>query len=162
VYLPKAVWYDFWTGVSSEGGRAVTAIAPLEQVPLYVRAGSILPLGPDQEWATEKPENPIEIRIYPGADGDFALYEDENDNYNYEKGAYAIIPFHWDDARRRLIIGDRKGQFPGMIEQRTFQLVLVKENHGIGIGPEDQPDQIVQYSGQQITVNPSLAAVGLR
>jgi alpha-D-xyloside xylohydrolase len=87
-------------------------MAPLDQIPLYVRAGSILPFGPDQQWTTEKPEDPIEIRVYAGADGDFSLYEDENDNYNYEKGEYAVILFHWDDARHTLIIGDRRGQFP--------------------------------------------------
>jgi alpha-D-xyloside xylohydrolase len=154
LYLPKATWYDFWTGSAQEGNRAISAIAPLEQIPLYVRAGSILPLGPDQEWSTEKPEDPIEIRIFPGADGDFALYEDENDNYNYEKGEYAVIPFHWDDARHTLTIGDRKGKFPGMLEHRSFQVVNVKENHGVGISPEDQPDKVVQYSGKEITVAP--------
>jgi len=154
LYLPGARWYNFWTGSGQQGGSAISAIAPLEQMPLYVRAGSILPLGPDQEWSTEKPEDPIEIRVYPGADGDFALYEDENDNYNYEKGVHAVIPFHWDDARLTLTIGDRKGQFPGMLENRTFQIVYVKDNHGVGIGPEDRPDKVVQYSGQQITVAP--------
>jgi alpha-D-xyloside xylohydrolase len=152
LYLPPTKWYDFWTGSELEGGRSVTAIAPLGQMPLYVRAGSILPLGPDQEWATEKPEDPIEIRIYPGADGDFVLYEDENDNYNYEKGAYAIIPFRWDDARHTLTIGARTGKFPGMLEQRSFQVVFVRENHGVGVGPEDQPDKVVQYSGEQINL----------
>jgi len=152
LYLPQTKWYDFWTGSALEGGRAVSATTSLEQLPLYVRSGSILPLGPDVEWATEKPEDPIEIRIYAGADGDFVLYEDENDNYNYEKGEYAVIPFHWDDARHSLTIGDRKGQFLGMLDQRSFQIVLVRENHGVGIGPEDQPDRVVQYSGKQITV----------
>jgi alpha-D-xyloside xylohydrolase len=152
LYLPKAKWYDFWTGSEVEGGRSVNAIAPLEQMPLYVRAGSILPLGPDQEWSTEKAEDPIEIRVYPGADGDYSLYEDENDNYHYEKGAYALIKFHWDDARHTLTVGDRKGSFPGMLEQRSFQVVFVTENHGIGIGEEDHPDKIVQYSGKQVTV----------
>jgi alpha-D-xyloside xylohydrolase len=152
LYLPQAKWYDFWTGSALDGGRAITANAPLEQMPLYMRAGSIVPLGPDQEWSTEKPEDPIEIRIYPGADGDFALYEDENDNYNYEKGAYAVIPLHWDDARHTLTIGDRKGKFPGMLQQRSFQIVYVKENHGVGISPEIQPDKVVPYSGKQVTI----------
>jgi alpha-D-xyloside xylohydrolase len=154
LYLPGAKWYNFWTGAAQDGGSAISAIAPLEQMPLYVRAGSILPLGPDQEWSTEKPEDPIEIRIYPGADGDFALYEDENDNYNYEKGVHAVIPFHWDDARHALTIGARTGQFPGMLEQRTFQIEYVRDNHGIGIGPDDRPDKVVQYSGRQIIVAP--------
>jgi alpha-D-xyloside xylohydrolase len=154
LYLPEAKWYDFWTGAEVAGGRMINAIAPLERLPLYVRAGSILPLGPEEEWSTEKPEDPIELRIYGGADGDFTIYEDENDNYAYEKGAYATIPLHWDDASRTLTIGDRKGQFPGMLEQRTFRVVLVRENHGAGVNAADEVDKIVQYSGKQITVTP--------
>jgi alpha-D-xyloside xylohydrolase len=154
LYLPPSKWYNFWTGSAVTGGRAIDAMAPLEQLPLYVRAGSILPLGPDEEWSTEKPADPIELRIYPGADGDFTLYEDENDNYKYEKGIYATIRFHWDDARRSLTIDDRKGQFPGMLEGRTFRVVFVGEDHGVGINPEERPDKIVLYSGKQITVAP--------
>jgi alpha-D-xyloside xylohydrolase len=154
VYLPDAKWYDFWTGVAVEGGQTINAVAPLERLPLYVRAGSILPLGPDEEWSTEKAADPIELRIYRGANGDFTLYEDENDNYDYEKGVYATIPFHWDDAAHTLTIGDRKGQFPGMLESRTFRVVFVGENHGVGVSPADEADKVVQYSGKQITVTP--------
>jgi alpha-D-xyloside xylohydrolase len=153
VYLPQAKWYDFWTGTSVDGGRMINAITPLDRLPLYVRAGSILPLGPDQEWSTQKPEDPIELRVYPGADGDFVLYEDENDNYNYEKGVYATIPLHWDDAAHTLTIGDRKGQFPGMLENRAFHVVFVRENHGIGVNPADEIDKVVQYAGKQVTVS---------
>jgi alpha-D-xyloside xylohydrolase len=124
-------------------------------LPLYIRAGSILPLGPDEEWSTEKPADPIELRIYQGADGDFTLYEDENDTYNYEKGAYATIPLHWDEAHQTLVIGDRKGQFPGMMDSRTFRVVFVGKNHGRAIDPEPQPDKIVTYSGKQVTVVPT-------
>jgi alpha-D-xyloside xylohydrolase len=152
LYLPQSKWYDFWTGSAVTGGRTITADAPLERLPLYVRAGSILPLGPDEEWSTEKPADPIELRIYRGADGDFTLYEDENDNYNYEKGAYATIPLHWDDARQALTIGDRQGQFPGMLESRTFRIVFVGEKHGVGINPEAQDDKTVPYSGKQVTI----------
>jgi len=154
LYLPQSKWYDFWTGSAVTGGRTITADAPLERLPLYVRAGSILPLGPDEEWSTEKPADPIELRIYRGADGDFTLYEDENDTYHYEKGAYATIPLHWDDARQALTIGDRKGQFPGMLESRTFRIVFVSENHGIGVDPSAQPDKTVPYSGKQVAVVP--------
>jgi len=154
LYLPVATWYDFWTGSAVEGGQTISAIAPLDRLPLYVRAGSILPLGPDEEWSTEKPADPIELRIYRGASGDFTLYEDENDNYDYEKGAYATIPLHWDDATRTLTIGDRKGQFPGMLENRAFRVVFVGENHGVGVGPSDKTDKVVQYSGKQITLTP--------
>jgi len=154
VYLPGAKWYDFWTGSVIEGGRTINAITPLERLPLYVRAGSILSLGPDEEWSTQKPADPLELRIYRGANGDFTLYEDENDNYNYEKGVYATIPMHWDDAGRTLTIGDRKGQFPGMLENRTFRIVFVSENHGVGVNPADEVDKAVSYSGKQITVTP--------
>jgi alpha-D-xyloside xylohydrolase len=154
LYLPDAKWYDFWTGATVVGGHTINAIAPLDRLPLYVRAGSIIPLGPDEEWSTEKPADPIELRIYRGADGAFTLYEDENDNYNYEKGAYATIPLHWDDASHTLTIGDRKGQFPGMLESRSFRVVFVSENHGVGVSPADEADKIVQYSGKQISVTP--------
>jgi len=154
VYLPDARWYDFWTGATVAGGHTINTIAPLERIPLYVRAGSILPLGPDEEWATEKPADPIELRIYRGANGDFTLYEDENDNYNYEKGTYATIPMRWDDASHTLTIGERKGQFPGMLESRSFHVVFVSENHGVGVNPADEVDKLVRYSGRQVTVNP--------
>jgi alpha-D-xyloside xylohydrolase len=153
VYLPKTTWYDFWTGTVSEGGRFINAITPLDRLPLYVRAGSIVPLGPDEEWSTEKPADPIELRIYAGADGDFTLYEDENDNYNYEKDAYATIPLHWDNKAQSLTIGQRKGQFPGMLENRSFRVVFVRENHGVGVNATDEPDKVVQYSGKQISVS---------
>ena len=113
-----------------------------------------MPLGPDEEWSTEKAADPIELRIYRGANGDFTLYEDENDNYNYEKGVYATIPLHWDDAARTLTIGDRKGHFPGMLEHRTFRVVFVGENHGVDVSASDEADKVVQYSGTQITVGP--------
>jgi alpha-D-xyloside xylohydrolase len=152
LYLPSAKWYDFWAGTAVQGGRMVEAAAPLERIPLYVRAGSILPLGPDVEWSTEKPADPIELRIYRGADGDFKLYEDENDNYDYERGVYATIPLHWNDSSGILTIGDRKGEFPGMLQRRTFRVVFVRENHGVGVGPSDEPDKIVQYSGTRVEV----------
>ena len=154
LYLPQSKWYDFWTGSAVAGNQTVDASAPLDRLPLYIRAGSILPLGPDEEWSTEKPADPIELRVYRGADGDFTLYEDENDNYNYEKGAYATISLHWDDAKQALTIGDRTGQFPGMLASRAFHVVFVGEKHGAGIDPEDQPDKTVPYSGKQVVVVP--------
>ena len=154
VYLPQAKWYDFWTGSTVEGGQMINAITPLDRLPVYVRAGAIVPLGPDEEWSTEKPADPIELRIYLGSDGDFTIYEDENDNYNYEKGVYATIPLHWDDAAKRLTIGERKGQFPGMLETRTFRVVFVGENHGVGVNAADEADRVVQYSGKAVTVTP--------
>jgi alpha-D-xyloside xylohydrolase len=154
VYLPEGKWYDFWSGAGVNGATIVVAPAPIERLPLYVRAGSILPMGPDVEWSNQKPADPIEVRVYRGADGSFTLYEDENDNYNYEKGVYATLPFHWDETQQTLTIGDRKGEFPGMLRTRTFRVVFVGENHGVGIGTEEKPDKVVQYTGRQITVRP--------
>ena len=121
-------------------------------MPLYVRAGSIIPFGPEEEYSNQKAANPIEIRVYPGADGNFTLYEDENDNYNYEKGKYATIPLQWNDANRTLTIGARKGSFPGMLETRSFRVTFVSDNHGEGIEPAASPDQTVQYSGREVLV----------
>jgi alpha-D-xyloside xylohydrolase len=152
LYLPKARWYDFWTGRAVEGGVAVDAPAPLERIPLYVRAGSILPIGPDLEYSGQKPADPIELRVYPGADGAFTLYEDENDNYDYEKGAYATIPVRWDDARGKLTIGARQGRFPGMLETRTFRIVFARDGRAAGLGQSAQPDAIVQYAGHEVVI----------
>ncbi|GAC1702666.1 MAG: glycoside hydrolase family 31 protein [Candidatus Acidiferrum sp.] len=153
LYLPNATWYDFWSGAVTQGPRAVDSPASIERIPLFVRAGSILPLGPDVQYAAEK-SDPLEIRVYRGANGNFTLYEDENDTYNYEKGAHATIPFSWDDNSHTLTIGDRLGTFPGMLESHTFRIVFVGENHGVG-GPLTQtPDKTVPYSGKKITVTP--------
>ena len=106
-------------------------------------------MGPFIQYAAEKPADPIELRIYPGADGTFTLYEDENDNYDYEKGVYATIAFHWDDAKRQLTIDDRKGSFPGMLKERTFNIVLVGKDHGTGVEITDNPDKTVRYQGDR-------------
>jgi len=153
VYLPKATWYDFWTGEKLEGGRRIEAAAPLEKMPLFVRAGSIVPMGPAMEWSTEKPADPIELRIYPGADGDFILYEDENDGYNYTKGAHATTGLHWDDAARTLTLGAREGSFRGMTAQHTFRVVLVGKGHGTGIGETSTVEKTVDYGGEKAAVN---------
>jgi alpha-D-xyloside xylohydrolase len=154
LYLPKAQWYDFWSGKSVDGGKSIDAPVTIERIPLYVRAGSIVPLGPDVEYAAEKPADPVELRVYRGADGSFTLYEDENDTYNYEKGAYATIPIQWDEAGKTLLIGERKGTFPGMLASRTFRVVFVGESHGAGIGATPQPDRVVQYSGKPVKIGP--------
>lgn len=154
LYLPRAQWYDFWTGATQEGGTSVDTPAPLDRMPLFVRSGSILPLGPDLEFAAEKNADPIELRVYRGADGDFTLYEDENDTYDYEKGVYSTIPLHWNDAKQTLTIGERAGRFPGMLTNRTFHVVFVAENHGLGGELTASPDKTVQYSGHALTVSP--------
>jgi alpha-D-xyloside xylohydrolase len=154
VYLPAggASWYNFWTGATSPAGASVDTACPVETVPLYIRPGSILPMGPFLEYSHQKPADPIELRIYAGANGSFTLYEDEGDSYRYEKGVYATIPFAWDDASKTLTIGARKGEFPGMLKERTFNVVLVKEKHGDGIAITDKPDQTVKYSGAEVKV----------
>ena len=154
VYLPKATWYDFWTGARIEGGKRIEADAPLAKLPLHVRAGSIIPMGPTMEWSTEKAADPIEIRVYPGADGDFTLYEDENDNYDYAKGQHATIQLHWDDTAKSLTFGTREGSFPGMLEKHTFNVVVVGEGKGIGIGDSATQAQAVAYKGDQVVVKP--------
>jgi alpha-D-xyloside xylohydrolase len=154
VYLPAGTgWTDFWTGASHAGGRTIVADAPIETLPLLVRAGSIVPLGPELQYATEKPADPIELRVYTGADGGFTLYEDENDGYAYEKGVHATIALRWDDARRQLTLEERQGQFPGMLGSRTFQVVLVREGHGTGGDATAAPDRVVTYDGKRQVVS---------
>ena len=124
-YLPKGTtWYDFWTNKSYKGGQTVTLTTSLNRVPMFVRAGSILPLGPEMQYVGEKSWDNLEIRVYPGADGSFTLYEDEGDGYNYEQGYYATITFHWNDKARQLTIGTRQGGYKGMILDRKFTIVL--------------------------------------
>ena len=124
-YLPKgAMWYDFWTGKAYKGGQTITLTTTLNRVPMFVRAGSILPLGPEMQYVGEKAWDNLEIRVYPGADGSFTLYEDEGDGYNYEKGYYATITFRWNDKARQLTIGTRQGGYKGMILDRKFTIVL--------------------------------------
>jgi alpha-D-xyloside xylohydrolase len=159
VYLPaipsgqaNATWYDFWTGHAESAGKNISAEAPIDILPLYIRPGAILPMGPLVQFANEKPNAPIELRIYPGADGTFTLYEDDGHTYAYEKGAHATIPLTWNQATQTLTIGKREGTYPGLINERAFNIFLVKENHGAGVGPEDHPDQTVTYSGDPITI----------
>ena len=142
-YLPKgATWYDFWTGKYYAGGQNVTLETTLDRVPMFVRAGSILPLGPEMQYVGEKAWDNLELRVYPGANGDFTLYEDEGDNYNYEKGQYATIAFHWNDKARTLTIDERKGSYPGMLTKRHFTIVT-----------PDGKQKVVEYNGQKALVS---------
>lgn len=153
VYLPgRGDWYDFWTGKRLTGGQRLEAASPIERLPLFVRAGSILPLGPVVQYTSEKPVDPIELRIYRGADGAFTLYEDQGDGYNYAKGAFATIPLSWNESTGTLTIGARKGKFPGMLKTRTFRVVFVDENHGVGGGETEPADATVKYDGRMVTV----------
>jgi alpha-D-xyloside xylohydrolase len=153
VYLPcNHKWYDFWTGDMLSGGQFFTSASPIDKIPLLVKAGSIIPMGPFVQYATEKPADPIELRIYPGADGSFTLYEDENDNYNYEKGAFSIISFSWNDLKRQLTIAKRRGTFPGMVRKRILHIIIVKNRHGSGVESENTPDKTLLYRGEKIVV----------
>ncbi len=153
VYLPKgADWFDFWTGEKLNGGQSVTKETPINIIPLYVKQGTILPWGPKVNYAEEKKWDKLEIRVYPGADGEFTLYEDENDNYNYEKGAYSTITFKWNDKAQRLTIDKRKGSFNGMIKSRTFNLVLVNKGKGTGVTSVSKFDKTISYSGNAKSV----------
>jgi alpha-D-xyloside xylohydrolase len=153
VYLPDSpAWYDFWSGTSVKGGQDVEAEAPLDHIPLFVRAGSIIPLGPEIEYADQKPAGPIELRIFRGADARFDLYEDEGDTYNYEKGAHALIPLRWSETDKTFVIGDRDGQYPGMPEQFSLNIVWVSPGHGVGETVEAKPDKVVKYVGKAISV----------
>ena len=142
-YLPKgATWYDFWTGKYYAGGQDVTLETSLDRVPMFVRAGSILPLGPEMQYVGEKAWDNLELRIYPGANGSFTLYEDEGDNYNYEKGQYATITFQWNDKARTLTIGERKGSYPGMLQKRQFTIVT-----------PNGKQKVIEYNGQKMQVS---------
>jgi alpha-D-xyloside xylohydrolase len=152
MYVPKGAWFDFWTGAPQSGGVAIDARAPIDIMPLFVRAGSIVPFGPDLEWASQKPADPIELRVFRGADGAFTLYEDEGDTYNYEKGRYATVPITWNESTQTLTIGERKGDFPGMLKERTFNVVFVAAGHGVGIDAEAKPDRVIRYTGTTVTV----------
>ena len=154
VYLPAGSdWYDFWTGVRYAGGQTLLAEAPLSTMPLYVRAGSIIPIGPDIQSTAEQPDAALELWVYPGQDGSFVLYEDEGDNYNYEKGAFATIPIRWEEQNRRLILEERAGSYPGMPETVAFEVTLIDEK-AVGYDthrPEDKTK--VVYEGKQVVVD---------
>lgn len=145
VYLPKATkWFDFWTGKSMNGGQTVKAEAPIDRIPLFIKAGSIVPVGEVMQYSGEKPADNLEIRVYGGNNGEFTLYEDEGDNYNYEKGKYSTISFKWDDKLQTLTIANRTGSFTGMLANRKFNIVLMNGGTGINTDMKKQ----VAYNGK--------------
>ncbi len=158
VYLPEGTWYNFWTGEKLTGGSRITADAPLSLIPLFVRGGSVLPMGPEIQYATERSDS-IELRIYPGKNGEFEMYEDEGDNYNYEDGKYATIPITYTDNNRNVVIGQRNGSFPGMDEKKIFNVVYVSKDHGTGGGITASPDTQIIYTGSPTGVVPGLHSV---
>ena len=145
-------WYDFWTGKTEMGGQRINTASPIETLPLFVRAGSILPLGQVVQYVAEKPAETIELRVYRGADGAFTLYDDEGDNYSYEHGIHATIPISWNEKTQTLNLGRRVGKYPGMLKERMFRVVFVDEAHGIGGQETEHADAIVKYTGKAITV----------
>ncbi|MBR3076211.1 MAG: DUF5110 domain-containing protein, partial [Bacteroidales bacterium] len=150
VYLPKGGWYDFYTGAYLPGGQTLTADAPYERMPLYARAGSILPLGPEMQWSDEKPAEDIRLYVYAGSDATFKLYEDDGLTYGYEKGAYAVIPISWSDSARTLTIGSREGEFPGMLKDRKFTVIVVDPEHPAPYNP-DAKGTVLEYSGEAVS-----------
>jgi len=152
VYLPQgSSWYNFWTNEYFKGGQTVVTGTPVDKVPLYVKAGAIIPFGPEVQYSAEKKWDNLEIRIYPGADGEFLLYEDENDNYNYEKGSYSTIKFKWNDPAKKLTITDREGYFYGMLKSRKFKITVVNHNKA-SVDALSKFVKVVSYKGKKIVV----------
>ena len=152
-FLPaKANWYDFWTNELFTGGNTVSKSCPIDIFPLYVRAGSIVPMSPVMNFVTDKPGAPYEIRVYPGADAQFVIYEDDNETYNYEKGQHATVKLNWNDAARTLIVGARIGAFPGMIATRQYHVVIADKNLGQGVEETLGIGKTIEYTGQKLTL----------
>ncbi len=153
VYLPKTtIWYDFWTNKPFDGGQTIQADAPLDRIPLFVKAGSILPIGPVVQHSGQDVNHELEMRIYEGANGEFTLYEDEGDSYNYEKGQYSTIRFSWDDARKELSIGNREGAFPGMVTERSFKITRLNRNKVQAAEATTPSERVISYSGTAVKV----------
>ena len=152
LYLPMGtIWWDFWGGNPYMGGQFVDIPSAPDTIPVFVRAGSIVPMGPDLQYTGEKPADPIELRIYRGADGSFDLYEDDGLSYAYEKDVCSTIHLRWNDARRELTIDARHGSYPGMLQEHTFRVVLVNYMHGVA-GGTSSPEREVRYRGESVTV----------
>jgi alpha-D-xyloside xylohydrolase len=152
VYLPQATaWYDFWTGKRLSGSQSIDAAAPLERIPVFVRGGSIVPLGPAVQDA-EDPLGTLEVRVYPGANGQFEWYADAGDTYDYEKGLHRTVLLRWDDAARTLLVGEGRGSYPGMPERVRIRLVVVSEAHGVGEEPIARGDGEALYEGRELRI----------
>jgi alpha-D-xyloside xylohydrolase len=154
VYLPAGCnWYDFWTGELYSGGNRIFVKAPIDKIPLFIKAGSIIPMGPFAQYAEEKLEAPWELRVYPGANGRFEIYEDKGDSYDYENSEYSWLPISWDDKASRLTLGDREGDFPELINNRQFNVVKVGLNKGVGINVSKDIDKVIDYTGEEVTIS---------
>ncbi|MEE9461493.1 MAG: TIM-barrel domain-containing protein, partial [Bacteroidales bacterium] len=149
LYLPAGTdWYDFKTGERLKGGQIISAPAPLDWMPLYVKAGSIVPMGKVIQNTTSERQSELELRIYPGKDADFVLYDDDGVSYDYEKGAYTEISLHWDDSRQKLTIGDRRGSFETMLKEIIFKPLIVNEGYGVGSLSEYNDGDKLVYTGK--------------
>jgi alpha-D-xyloside xylohydrolase len=153
LYLPQnTTWYDLWTGQSVHGGQSLSAPAPYDTIPVHVRAGSIVPVGPELEYTDEKPADPVTLYVYAGADGVFTLYEDDGISNDYEKGASTRIRMTWEDASKTLTIGTREGSYPGMLATRTFRVVLVTPESPSPFLGDAASARTVTYDGTAATV----------
>jgi alpha-D-xyloside xylohydrolase len=153
VYLPDGTgWYDFWTDAYHSGGQTIEVNATLDTMPLFVRAGSIIPVGPSRQHVADLPNAPIELHVYGGRNGRFLLYDDEGDNYNYETGEFATIPIHWEDKASRLTLGNRSGQYPGMAEDREFHIVLHTQLPATNGTAKRITRQQIIYTGEAIEI----------
>jgi alpha-D-xyloside xylohydrolase len=153
VYLPASTrWYDFHAGTVHEGGQTIDADAPLARMPLFVKAGSILPVGPAVQYTSEQLDAPLTLYVYRGADGAFELYEDDGVTYGYERGQFARIPIRYDDAAGTVTIGARTGSYPGMAERRTFNVRWIEPGEERSSDFGTPPDATVEYSGAAVTV----------
>ncbi|MCA1741240.1 MAG: DUF5110 domain-containing protein, partial [Bacteroidales bacterium] len=153
VYLPAAYgWYDMRSGRYFKGGEVIEADAPYDYMPVFVREGSVIPFGPELQYTSEKPADPLTLYVYAGTDGSFVLYEDEGDNNNYESGAYTLIPFTYNDEDNTLTVGARTGEFAGMLKNRTFGVVSVSGEKAVKLDFERAPDVTINYTGEEITV----------
>jgi alpha-D-xyloside xylohydrolase len=151
VYLPAgASWYDFWTGAQVDGGQSVTAAAPYDQIPVYARAGSIVPFGAAQQYVGESDARTLTVYVYTGASGRFSLYEDDGVTYGYEKRQFSRIPIDWSESSRTLTIGARTGSYAGMLTERTFDVVLVSPGTAVGYSPSVRPTKSVTYAGKSV------------
>jgi alpha-D-xyloside xylohydrolase len=153
VYLPSGTgWYDFWSGKHLDGGQRIDAPAPYDALPLYARAGSIVPMGPELQYTGEKPADPLTLWVYTGADAAFELYEDDGVSYDYEQGVFATIPISWDESAATLRIGPRTGSFPGMLEEREIRVVFVSPETPVGHSPEVPTAKVVSYDGGAVSI----------
>lgn len=153
VYLPAGCdWYDFWTGELYSGGKEIFVEAKIDRMPLFIKAGSIIPMGPFAQYVDEKPDAPWELRVYPGRDGSVDIYQDKCDGYEYENGEYSWLPIRWDDKASKLIFAERIGDFPELVKTRQFDLVKVTRGKGVGVEIEKQVDKSTNYSGEELTV----------